>query len=934
MSEEANTKEQIEPHTKKSIIIKIVLALAIVLLIAGAFFIFKWWQNKDVVVIIDKTEITKQQIDRQAELDKKVAAYYKIPDYSKNITAEDRLVEAATIRAIAKENNITATNEEITTSVKALADKSYKGNLDDLYKFHMDTLGLTKEEVDQNHKTSLLNKKIEQKLVSTASGQYIATRIGATVAQKEAAAKRLESIKQELDSGKNFSALLTELDQKEPTETTQGVFVDTSSYNKIIQGVKVNNYSAIATHGNQQIIVYVTKKTPRQFDNYQLMWETYTGRHYNTSSISKFLAKINLINVAYALPSAGCNWSSIYGCLTGTARSQAENLCNYQWVCGGTGFNDTSCGYSKAAKSAISGACNNTTPNTCTSPGGAVVNYSADPCSSSWMCEQTLGCDGNGNTVAGSRANCSWTGGSAASGAAGVCNGNSGCSVGTATGGTYDGCIYRYNCSGTAGSCGGGAGPSTSCSDSSGCSGGPGTCETPTSCSSTYNVCNNGSPYNGNGTTWYCQPTDTLCSDISCGISPTKYKCSTSGSCVPDPSGTYPDSSCNEQCGITQNKYSCVSGGRCVVDATGKYSTLEDCNSKCGISPTKYKCNTSGQCVTDPNGTFDRFDCDKSCSIQSPYCGTRARAYTESENSWPAGSTYCARGSSKISPFLPNSPLFPEVGKEVTWDCSTGSFLWFSGSVTCKANRTASPPPTCTTADISLISPENNAPYLVTETTPVIVSLDSIFKGCSNQSKYIRNLFRWTKDSSGSWTLAGSGNEKNRANLNLTTPVSFLYTDIAKEENKKTDVSGVYYEATYLWGAQGSYDGTNWQSPPGPTPPAYRQFTITTRNPADADKLSCSINPSTGVTPLVTKIVPTSSGKCVGTYIYTIKKSGNPTPILTRESNGSTGIFYTFDKEGKYTTQIETRNQPGCSAQCNEVTATSSGGGSGGEVAP
>ena len=109
MSVETNTKEEIETPTNKSnkpILIKIVLALAVLLLIVGSFFLFKYWQNKDVVLIIDQTKITKQQIDRQSELDKKMAAYYKIPDYSKNITAEDRLVEAATIRTIAKENNI------------------------------------------------------------------------------------------------------------------------------------------------------------------------------------------------------------------------------------------------------------------------------------------------------------------------------------------------------------------------------------------------------------------------------------------------------------------------------------------------------------------------------------------------------------------------------------------------------------------------------------------------------------------------------------------------------------------------------------------------------------------------------------------------------------------------------------------------------------
>lgn len=311
MSDTTNTKEEHNTNKgklKKPIIIKIILVLAIVLLIAGAFFVFKWWQNKDVVAVVGKTKITKQQIARQAEIDKKIADATKNSSFSNNDAVKNRMIEISLLQSIAQENDIKVTSEEIYNLIKKDADVSYDGKTDSLFKEYKDYYSYTKAELENIYLSMLLQKKLSQKLTTKISGRYLETKIDESPGKESDAKKLIYGYKERLVHGESFDKIFQEASALDSAVAGTGSFVDeyfasgteVAKFISRTNTTKSNNYSPIMKGANDYSIIYVTDTKQGKFNNYQEMIESYKSNNVKTTFISKFLTRIPFINRIYA----------------------------------------------------------------------------------------------------------------------------------------------------------------------------------------------------------------------------------------------------------------------------------------------------------------------------------------------------------------------------------------------------------------------------------------------------------------------------------------------------------------------------------------------------------------------------------------------------------------------------------------------------------
>ncbi len=644
-------------------------------------------------------------------------------------------------------------------------------------------------------------------------------------------------------------------------------------------------------------------------------------------------------------------------CASGTVRNEGpdiSNPCSYRWDCS-SATRSLTCSRPIDNCGVINGACGGGY-GTCSS--GTASLPETNESGSVWDCTGS-----NGGTTEG----CAVSSGSPPT-TKYTCSGTS-CVVDS----TGSSAITDPNCNGSCGTPDSGSINDYSCDN--------GTC---------VYVGGGGGSYSSNFCDWQCSATRYSCSDGSCTvdssgpytdsscngecgvINDTYYDCSGS-LCMVNFSGRYTAPNCNNQCSIPQTKYSCNSSGNCALDPNGSYTTAT-CDGQCSkaneptctltanpstissgasstlnwstTNTTSFKIDNvrktpvaSGSMstgnltanktytgtATGPKGSAT---CTATVSIndQPSACGTRARDYLASETAWPSGSTYCKAPSVKILPIGANDPRFPDFNHEVNWECL---HLGWPPLVSCQAKRADNPPPPCSAALLHLNSPNDQAKYTMTSGGSVTVTLQSELNSCRNKEKYLRNIYRWTSEpTANGWKNAGSTSGRAAANLNLSSPVIFSWADIAKPENKKTDPIGVeYYEATYEWTNQGSYTGNSgdWDKIASPT---RRQFIISTQSSMPSvDKLTCSIVPTKGKAPLTAKISLTTSGKCSNATSFEYSVGSD-----RKTSADKSGILYTYTGLGINSTSVTSNN--GCSAQCNEVTVSSSGGGSGGEVTP
>ncbi|MEI6267132.1 MAG: VWA domain-containing protein [bacterium] len=289
----------------KKIFVIIGLFLLLFILFFGAYFTWKWFENKDVVATVDNIKITKQDISRQSELDKKMGEYLKDPDFNMGVTAQDAVTEAALLRVAAKDNNISVSEKEIQDSVKALADRSYSGSMEDLYRGHQELLGLTKEEVNKNHETLLYKEKIKN-LVSTHSGEYIAVKTDTINSSDEIAKKTIDGIKAKLDSGEILKTVYQEYAPQIEGAISTGAFDQTSPYSLSAAGVELNHYSGVAQVDNEYVVVFLKQESKKQFETYEELLKYYKDNDYKTSFTDKLLSDVLFVSKAFA-HTCGCD---------------------------------------------------------------------------------------------------------------------------------------------------------------------------------------------------------------------------------------------------------------------------------------------------------------------------------------------------------------------------------------------------------------------------------------------------------------------------------------------------------------------------------------------------------------------------------------------------------------------------------------------------
>ena len=278
---------------------------AVILLLLGIYITWKAIEYKDVVATVGDIKVTKQNITRQSELDKKMGDYLKDSNFNMGKTSEDTVTEAALLRAAAKDNKIIVTDKEIENSVQELADRSYSGSLEALYRGHLELLGLNKDEVDRNHETFLYKEKIKN-LISTHSGQYIAIKTDTANSSDEIAKKTIDEIKVKLDSGESLDAVYKEYESKIPGAINKGDFEEASSYSLSAAGVELNHYSGVASVDNEYVVVYLKQESKKRFETYEELIKYYKDNEYKTSITDKLLSDILFVGKALAL-SCGCD---------------------------------------------------------------------------------------------------------------------------------------------------------------------------------------------------------------------------------------------------------------------------------------------------------------------------------------------------------------------------------------------------------------------------------------------------------------------------------------------------------------------------------------------------------------------------------------------------------------------------------------------------
>ena len=315
MSKTTDTNEEVQTNKnklKKPIIIKIFLALAVVLVIAGAFFVWKWWENKDVVAVVGKTKITKEQVARQTEIDKKIADATKNSSFAEIDAVKNRMIEVALIQLIAQENDIKVTSEEINNLIKKDADVSYDGKTDSLFKEYKDYYGYTKAELENIYLSMLLQKRVSQKFTPTISGRYLETKFDEATDSESDAKKLIYSYKERLVHGENFDKIFQEASTLDSAVAGTGSFFDeyfasgtkAAKFISKTSTTKSNNYSPIMKGDNDYSITYITETKQGKFNNYQEMIDSYKSNNVKTTFISKFLTRVPFINKIYA--SSGC----------------------------------------------------------------------------------------------------------------------------------------------------------------------------------------------------------------------------------------------------------------------------------------------------------------------------------------------------------------------------------------------------------------------------------------------------------------------------------------------------------------------------------------------------------------------------------------------------------------------------------------------------
>lgn len=303
-------------NSKKIIIVALILAGVVSSAMLGVL-----WAYRNVVAIIGNQVILKSQVERQLEINKnitQVTKSKKTPTYDE---AKNELITAATVLYAAKENNISTSQGEVDSYIKALADSKYDGKIEFVSQSYEQSYGYSESEYRNQIYYELTREKVISELVNNITGSYISVKFTDSAALEEYAKtsqngleawakSKAEELSKQITSGKKFIDLfkevqnesnypLTAYDQGDFTEITK----DTNQFGETytdLSKAKSNQIIGPIKGKNAYTLYYIANKNDGKFDSISSLIDSYKNKKtlFITFSINEI--KSLFVNKAYA----------------------------------------------------------------------------------------------------------------------------------------------------------------------------------------------------------------------------------------------------------------------------------------------------------------------------------------------------------------------------------------------------------------------------------------------------------------------------------------------------------------------------------------------------------------------------------------------------------------------------------------------------------
>jgi hypothetical protein len=327
-------------------------AVALLSLIVGAFLV--WYFLLPVAKVNGET-ITRSDFRKEEENFEKMASYMEDESYSKDSTIRDALIERKIMDLAAKENSVTVSDEDIAEEIERVSE-SYNGGEKAIKGAYNNAYGLDESEFKQAIYYKLLKQKLTNSLLKQKSGKLIYVRFNTNNAVEELlniktedletnALKTIEDWKKQLDGGKEFAKLYSEIQAQNKYPALYGdEFVfdgeksPVSGEDDTIAKTDIGKYSEVAKTPTYYAIYFVESGTNGKYNTWDDFIKSYSERFVKYSFIdykqtALIKSKVNLVKVSldkiFGTKSATASCASCSGCtgavIKGTVKDTLGN---------------------------------------------------------------------------------------------------------------------------------------------------------------------------------------------------------------------------------------------------------------------------------------------------------------------------------------------------------------------------------------------------------------------------------------------------------------------------------------------------------------------------------------------------------------------------------------------------------------------------------